>query len=124
MIKMDNKIKFIKLPGKTVKTIEGETHFITVSTDWCGPCKKMKKHITKKLPDFVSELNKKVVFIVVDGDDENNEQFIRDNKVEAFPTWFINTRINDENVEIMTGEGWGKSMIDNVKEGFLKYDKV
>lgn len=71
-----------------------------VTAPWCAPCKELKREAV--------DINVDIEFI--DADDENNKNFIIENKIKTVPTL-----INDDK-SLVTG-------VDDILKVLLRYEK-
>lgn len=61
--------------------------FMVFSATWCGPCKYVKKEVLEK-EDF-KQVADQVVLLYIEETDPESKDYIKENKISAFPTFKI-----------------------------------
>jgi thiol-disulfide isomerase/thioredoxin len=86
------------------------------TADWCGPCKKMKQHITTNKTSLYD--NMRLLCVNVDDNDDLCNQF----NIETMPTFIFNVVDSEGGLrKLQTFSGADSSMFDSIVKEYNKY---
>lgn len=94
--------------------------FITVGTEWCGPCKEMHR-TTFRDPALVDLLNKRCIPLHLDGD--KNKERMNEWRVAAYPTHMIVGTVGSVRTQVLErieGRIGASEMIEAVQRAVKK----
>ena len=114
--------KWKKVTEKELDFEENTVNIVAICTDWCGPCKDMKKDILayeKKMRKIDENATKSVRLWLLDGDDNEANQEIKDTfNVTGFPFWIVVDGDTGEAIHI-EHDGWIKDYLFDVRAKIL-----
>ncbi len=86
------------------------------TADWCGPCKRMKQHITTNKTSLYD--NMRLLCIDVDDNDDLCGQF----SIESMPTFVFNVVDSEGGLrKLQTFSGADSDMFDSMVKEYIKY---
>jgi len=92
-------VEWKKMKASEIELEADEVAVITVSTDWCGPCKTLEKESLEVIADLEHQSEEELdnlTLIIIDGDEPENEGFMDMFNVDGFPFWFVMYGVMDE----------------------------